>query len=213
MVDAVVLSPLERGCEIVFGIFMVISVTAAAEIGAGGQASARELLVAALGCNLAWGLIDAVIYLLQQQFGRFRNHRTLLELRAIGAEDAFRERVRAELPPLLAPTLTPDTFGRIRGVVRAYSAARPAFWPRHEFAAAALIWALVAGSTFPLVVPFIVMQDAWLALRVSHAIAVALLFVLGWRIGRWAGASAPRSGAMLAVVGTVLAVLCVMLGG
>ena len=86
------LSPFERGAEIIFGILMAISVTAAAEITLGAEVDVRELMLAALGCNLAWGLIDAVIYLLQLQFERHRVHRMVLELRAIQSDDAFRER-------------------------------------------------------------------------------------------------------------------------
>jgi hypothetical protein len=208
-----VLSPLERGCEIVFGILMTVSVVAAAEIGTGGGAGVRDLLAAALGCNLAWGLIDAVIYLLQQQFARFRNHRTLRELRTTSDEAQFRRRVRAELPPLIGPTLTSDTYAGIRAVAQGYGASRPSFWTWRELAAAATICLLVLGATFPLVVPFLLMSDAWLALRISNAIAVAMLFLLGWWIGRWSGASPLRSGTLLATVGATLAILCIALGG
>ena len=57
------------------------------------------------------------------------------------------------------------------------------------------------------------MRDAWLALRVSNAMAVAMLFLLGWWIGRWSGASPLFSGAVLASVGATLAILCIALGG
>ena len=207
------LSPFERASEIVFGVLMAISVTAAFEITAGGELDVRELMIGALGCNLAWGLIDGVMYLLQQQFERHRNHRTLQELRATSAEDAFRERVADALPPMLAPTLTPDTYARIRQAVNAYSAQRPPLWPRQELAVAAIICVLVFASTFPLVVPFMVMQDPWLAMRASHAVAVVFLFALGWRLGRWSGASALGAGIVFAAVGTALAVACVALGG
>lgn len=207
------LSPFERGAEIIFGVLMAISVTSAAEITLGGEADVRELMIAALGCNLAWGLIDAVIYLLQLQFERQRQHRMILELRELHAEDAFRKRVAAELPPLVAQAMTADSFSHIHRAVQEYSQARPAYWSRQEFAAAGLICALVFGSTFPLVLPFMLMQEPWYALRASHAIAVAMLFVLGWKLGRWSGASPFASGALLASVGIVLAVLCVALGG
>jgi hypothetical protein len=208
-----VLSPFERGAEIIFGVLMAISVTAAAEITAGGEADTRALMIAALGCNLAWGLIDGVIYLLQLQYERHRQHRMLLELRGLHAEDAFRERVAAELPPVVAQALTADSFSHIRRAVQGYARTRPAYWSRQEFATAGAICALVFGSTFPLVLPFMLMQEPWLALRVSHAIAVAMLFVLGWKLGRWSGASPLGSGTLLALVGVVLAGLCVALGG
>lgn len=207
------LSPFERAAEIIFGILMAISVTAAFEIVAGGELDTRELLLAALGCNLAWGLIDGVIYLLQQQFERYRNHRTMLELRALASEEAFRARVRDAVPPLLGPSLTPDTFASFRAVVQAYGARKPPYWSWREVQVAGLITVLVFGSTFPLVIPFMVMDDAWLALRASNAIAIVFLFYLGWRIGRWSGASPWASGALFAFVGTVLAIACVALGG
>lgn len=207
------LSPLERGCEIAFGIFMVVSVTAAAEIRSGGLASVRELFIAALGCNLAWGLIDAVIYLMQQQFGRFRNRRTLLELRAARSDEAFRQRVMEELPPLIGPALTSDTYERLRRAAHDYPVHQAPFWSGQEVLAALTIWALVVASTFPLVLPFLLLDDAKVALRASHAVAVAMLFLLGWWIGRWAGASPVRAGLLLALVGSVLAIACVALGG
>jgi VIT1/CCC1 family predicted Fe2+/Mn2+ transporter len=208
-----VLSPFERGSEIIFGVLMAISVTAAAEITSGGSLDVRELTIAALGCNLAWGLIDGVIYLLQAQFERHRQHRMVLELRSLASEDAFRERAAAELPPVVARAMSADSYARLREAVRSYAQPRPALWSGHEIAAAGLICVLVFASTFPLVVPFLVMQEPVLALRASHAVAVVMLFVLGWKIGRWSGASAIGSGAVLATVGVALAALCVALGG
>jgi len=207
------LSPLERGCEIVFGILMSVSVASATWIGTGGHAVVRELLIAALGCNLAWGMIDAAMYLLQRQFERFRSQRTLRELHAIAEEAPFRERVRAELPPLIGPALTADTYAGIRRLAREWAPTRPGFWTLQEFAAAGVIWLLVFCSTFPVVVPFFVIADPWLALRASNVVAVVMLFILGWWIGRWSGASAGWSGAVLAFAGAVLAVLCILLGG
>jgi VIT1/CCC1 family predicted Fe2+/Mn2+ transporter len=207
------LSPFERASEIIFGILMAISVTAAFEITAGAELDVRELMIAALGCNLAWGLIDGVIYLLHQQVERHRNHQTMLELRGTVADEAFRERVKDALPPVFGPAVTADTFARFRQVVQSYSAQRPPFWSGREFAVAGIIALLVFASTFPLVLPFMIMQDAWLALRASHAIAVLFLFVLGWRIGRWSGASALGCGLVFAAVGATLAVMCVALGG
>ena len=212
-VAGAVLSPFERGSEIIFGILMAISVTAAAEITAGGEADVRELMIAALGCNLAWGLIDGAIYLLQLQFDRHRQHRLILELRGLPSDEAFRARASAELPPVVAAAMNAEAIASLRRAAQAYTQARPAYWSRQELEAAGLICLLVFGSTFPLVLPFMLMQDPWLALRASHAVAVAMLFVLGWKLGRWSGASPFGAGALLALVGVALAILCVALGG
>jgi hypothetical protein len=207
------LSPLERGCEIVFGILMTASVTAATEIGTGGQATVRELLLAAFGCNVAWGMIDAAMFLLQQQFGRFRAHRTMRELRETVDEAAFRARVREELPAAIGPAITPETYAGIRRLAAAHAPGRAGFWNRSELGAAALIWLLVTVSTAPPVLPFLVLQDAALALRLHKLVMVAMLFLLGWWIGRWSGASPGRSGVVLALAGSALSVACIALGG
>src|SRR6185295_19516998 len=49
------------------------------------------------------------------------------------------------------------------------------------------VFLLVFLSTFPVVIPFIVMSSAVLALRVSNAIAIAMLFVGGYVYGRCVG--------------------------
>jgi hypothetical protein len=206
------LSPFERASESVFGILMAISVTAAFEITVGKDVDTRELMIAALGCNLAWGLIDAVMYLLQQQFDRYRQHRIVVQLHAAGSEDEFRRVVRDASPPLLAEALTPDAFARIRELTSRASE-KPSFWPARELAVAGLICLIVFASTFPLVVPFMLMQDPWLAMRASHAVAAVMLFWLGWGLGRWSGASPLASGVVFATVGVVLAVSCIALGG
>ena len=155
------LSPFDRAAEVVFGVLMAISVTAAFEITIGAQLDVRELMIAALGCNLAWGLIDGVMYLFQQQFERHRRHRLILDLRASASEEVFRERVAAALPPVIGASLTDDAFARVRRAVQSYSAQRPPFWSLHDLAVAGIICLLVFVSTFPLVVPFLCMQDPW----------------------------------------------------
>ena len=211
ILDAV-LSPFERAAEIIFGILMALSVTAAYEITAGKDIDTRELMIAALGCNLAWGLIDGAIYLLQQQFERYRNHRMMLDLRGTGEEE-FRERVLGALPPRFADAVTPDTLARFRREVDTYQGKRPHLWSKQDLAVAGIICLLCFMSTLPLVVPFMLIDNAWVAMRVSHVVAIAFLFWLGWGIGRWSGASALASGSVFAVLGTALAVMCIALGG
>jgi len=49
------------------------------------------------------------------------------------------------------------------------------------------VFLLVFLSTFPVVVPFIVMHDALIALRVSNGIAIGLLFITGYAFARITG--------------------------
>ena len=78
---------------------------------------------------------------------------------------------------------------------------------------AAGVFLLVFLSTFPVVIPFIFMKDVKLALRVSNAIAIALLFLTGYSFGRHIGRHAVGTGIAMVVLGGALVALTIALGG
>ena len=59
-----VLDPVERVSEIVFGVIMAMTFTGSIHAASDGREEIRTLLFGALGCNVAWGLVDAVMYVL-----------------------------------------------------------------------------------------------------------------------------------------------------
>ena len=58
------LDPVERHGEILFGLIMVLSFTCTLSVAESGRAEVRTMLIAALGCNLAWGIVDGVMYVI-----------------------------------------------------------------------------------------------------------------------------------------------------
>src|SRR6187401_3008488 len=71
------LDPASSLGEVLFGLIMTLTFT----LGAGliiedeGRAGARELLIAVIGCNVAWGIIDGALFLVGQLFDRGRLQR------------------------------------------------------------------------------------------------------------------------------------------
>src|SRR4051794_31054234 len=65
-----VLSPVDRVCELCFGLFMALTFVGAVSVTTAGANAGRLMFYTALGCNVAWGLADAVMYLV-----RVRTHR------------------------------------------------------------------------------------------------------------------------------------------
>jgi hypothetical protein len=59
-----VLDPVERVSEMCFGLFMALTFVGAVSA-LGGTDAPRTMFAAALGCNLAWGFVDAVMYLVR----------------------------------------------------------------------------------------------------------------------------------------------------
>ena len=72
---------------------------------------------------------------------------------------------------------------------------------------------LVFLSTFPVVIPFLVMDSAVPALRLSNAIAGVMLFMAGYAYGRCVGRHPWLVGASMVLLGALLVALTMALGG
>jgi uncharacterized BrkB/YihY/UPF0761 family membrane protein len=59
-----ILDPMERISEILFALIMALTFTCSFSVAGAGREKVRELLIGAVGCNLAWGIIDAAFYLM-----------------------------------------------------------------------------------------------------------------------------------------------------
>jgi hypothetical protein len=97
------LKPSESLTEIVAGLIMVLTFTLAASVlTGGGQDGARAALLGAIGCNAAWGIIDAVFYMMTSAFDRNRRLRLARAIAATQDEAAALAAIRSELDPYLA---------------------------------------------------------------------------------------------------------------
>jgi VIT1/CCC1 family predicted Fe2+/Mn2+ transporter len=68
-------------------------------------------------------------------------------------------------------------------------------------------------STFPIVIPFLFIADARLALRASNAVAIAMLFLCGFMFGRCAGFRPVAMGFSMVALGSALVGVAIVLGG
>src|SRR5438477_12695870 len=59
-----VLEPIDRVSEVLFGLIMVLTFTGSLSVAEAGRDDVRTMLIGALGCNLAWGIIDGALYLM-----------------------------------------------------------------------------------------------------------------------------------------------------
>jgi VIT1/CCC1 family predicted Fe2+/Mn2+ transporter len=82
-----------------------------------------------------------------------------------------------------------------------------------DFKMALGIFLLVFLSTFPVTIPFIFIHNVRLALRISNLIAIILLFIGGWLLGRYGGFNKMRTGLAIALIGIIMVFLTIQLGG
>jgi VIT1/CCC1 family predicted Fe2+/Mn2+ transporter len=84
---------------------------------------------------------------------------------------------------------------------------------RQDILGALAVCLLVFASTFPVTVPFMIMHDALRATRVSNAIALVMLFLLGHSLARFTGARPWRMGLGMLLLGAILVAIIIALGG
>lgn len=208
------LEPIERISEVLFGLIMVLTATGTLSVVKAGNPEVKTMILGALGCNLAWGIIDGGLYLLGRLEDRGRN---LMTVRAVkqAAEPAAAQRAIADaLPEPITASLAPDDLDLIARKLSQLSE-----WPkRPEFAAedwlgAAGVCVWVFFSTIPVVIPFLLTDDVRLALRLSNIVAIAMLFVCGYAFGRCTGLSPWSTGMVMVFVGVALTGVAIALGG
>ena len=199
------LEPLDRISEVLFGLIMVLTVTCSFSVVAADRRDVHGMLLAALGCNLAWGVIDAALYLLQRFGEQGRGIVALRALRETTDKVEAREIISETLPPFLVSPLSPaefeDIWQRLVGVSDLPK--RPEL-SKDDWLAALTIFLLVFLSTFPVVTPFLFLKDAKLALRASNGVAIALLFMCGYALGGYAGRSRWLTGLVMVLLGGAL---------
>jgi hypothetical protein len=211
------LEPAERLNEILFGLIMVLTFTLTAGLTVGdGPEAVRELLVATLGCNLAWGIIDGAMYLMATLLDRSRRLRAVAKVKAAPDEaTAFAEIERAiegALTSLATEEERDRLYRTIYGVVRRAPETR-ARLRKEDFYGALASGVLVVLSTLPAAVPFLFVDEPWRALRISNLLLVSLLFVVGHQWGKEAHASPWRAGFAFLAAGVLLVAVAIALGG
>jgi hypothetical protein len=207
-----VLEPSERTAEVLFGLIMVLTFTGSLSMAEAGREDIHAMLVGALGCNLAWGIIDGVLYLMGSLADRSQNLTVYRVVRDAPDPAQAHAIVADTLPPVVAEAFLSSDFERVRERIRSLPPPS-ARLSGSDWQGALGVFLIVFLSTFPVAVPFVVMESATTALRVSNAVAVAMLFVIGVVYGRSVGRSPWAVGVSMVALGAVLVALTIALGG
>jgi hypothetical protein len=209
-----VLDPIDRVSEVLFGLIMVLTFTGSLSVAEAGRDDVRAMLIGALGCNLAWGIIDGILYLMGCLAEKGRG---LLTFRAVrkATDPKIAQRVIAEaLPSVVAGVITPAELEAMHERLKQLpEPLERASLSRDDWRGAIGVFLLVFVSTFPVVIPFIFMRSAGPALRVSNVVAIVMLFLTGYAFGRLTGRRPWLVGFSMVVLGSVLVGLTMALGG
>jgi VIT1/CCC1 family predicted Fe2+/Mn2+ transporter len=209
-----VLDPIDRVSEVLFGLIMVLTFTGSLSVAEAGRDDVRTMLVGALGCNVAWGIIDAMLYLMGCLAEKSQSLMTYLTVRTATDPHTAQRLLADALPPVVASVLEPAELEAMhQRLLQLPEPPERARLSKDEWLGSAGVFLVVFVSTFPVVIPFVVMRNVGPALRVSNAIAVVMLFLTGYAFGRMTGRRPWRVGIAMVALGSILVGMTMALGG
>lgn len=209
------LDPATRVGEALFGLIMALGITGAVSIGT-EQVTNRELLIAVLGCNVAWGIVDGVMFVMLSLFDRSRKARLVNHVQKLETDQAALEQIRNELSGQFELVTTSEQREQFFHWILAGARRVPpqsASIHRDDVLGGIAVGLLVLVTTLPILLPFAVLTNTYTAVRTSNCIALGLLFGLGWWWGREVETSPLRVSLSVTGVGLALVFLTIALGG
>ena len=203
--------------EILFGLIMVLTFTLGAGLTAGeGREATRALLIGAVGCNIAWGIIDGVMYVMSCLFERGQAARFRRKLRQAKDEDDAIALIADTLDERLAQVSSEAGrrafYADVVKRVREADPGRVRIMRDDIYGGIASFW-LVFVSALPAVIPFLFITEPRAALRTSNGLLIAMLFVVGYQWGKMTSARPWVVGSSIMVFGVILVVIAILLGG
>jgi len=206
--------PVSRLMEILFGLIMVLTFTLTISISHDGKPEIRHLLTGALGCNIAWGFIDAVMFVIAAVLLRGRGITLLNALRNTRKQEEANAIISNSLQPLVAELVLPEQVEALYSEFMKLPAppkSAPIVWS--DIKGGLSVFLLVFLSTFPVTLPFLIIEDPILAKHVSNAIVLVLLFAGGYSLGKYSGFRPWGTGFVMIFIGAGLSLIAMALGG
>ena len=212
--ESAVLNPVDRIAEVLFGLIMVLSFTGSISIATDGREEVRELLWAALGCNIAWGFVDAIMYLMNVAIERGHALKMILKIHQTNSPDEAEKTLRGEIQPTIAGLLTKEELSEVSNRLRKLPVpAKKNLIIGTDLMAGVQIFLLVFLCTFPVALPFAFFDEVSVAMRASNSVALFLLFVGGFLLAGYDGFRRMLTALVYTIIGVLLVTLTIALGG
>lgn len=211
------IDPVDSLGELLFGMIMALTFTIGARLLSRNEdINPHDLVVAMIGCNVAWGVIDGVLYVIGSIFSRNQRVHVVHRLRRLTTEAEAMAVIREEFGLEDEPAIPAEDHAAFHRVVlhmMRHASPERARLRRQDFLAAVVIAVLVAVTAVPGVLPFLFFEDGYRALEAANLVQICLLFLIGFSWARHSGANPWRTGLAIVALGAGLVAVAVILGG
>jgi VIT1/CCC1 family predicted Fe2+/Mn2+ transporter len=206
------LDPIDRLAEVMFGLLMTLGLVGGISVSTAGTWTVRELMIAVIGCNIAWGVVDAFMYLVATLAERGREKELFRAIR--DADDGTAVRMTEEMIPLSAgAALRQDELRTLTDWLRARpDDGKAVRLHAGDWWAALTVFLVVLAATFPPTLPFLFLDSVPQAMRLSNLISIILFFLIGLSMDRMMG-NIVRLRVIVPVAGIALVGVIILFGG
>jgi len=212
--EGAVLNRVDRTSEILFGLIMVLTFTGAISAATDGKQEVRELLWGALGCNLAWGFVDAIMYLMNIAIERGHAYSVISRITKTENPESAREILKEEVQPLVSSLMKNEEMGEFcQRLKQLPLPSKKLIITWKDIYAAFKIFLLVFLCIFPVALPFALFSEVEIAKRASNGVALLLLFIAGYKLAGYAGFRPIITALVYTGIGVFLVALTMALGG
>lgn len=207
--------PSDRFAEILCGLIMVLTFTLAGGI---AKADAKEIILGAAGCAIAWGIIDGTILLLNTLFQRGRRMKLIERAQGVSHSEAV-DMLRREFDEQYAEVISSPTrelvYQDITNNIATTPIKRPTITKNDIMGAIGLVTIESICSLFA-IVPLLILGNEWYALRVSNITLLVVMAMVAFHWAGWAGWTGVGRvliSAAICSMGILMVVVAILMGG
>jgi len=204
----------DRISEILTGIILILSFTCTFSVIKSDTSSVLDMLTGGIMSTLAWGLIDAVMYLFMTLMDKEHNLTFINYVRKSTDRVKSRQVILDALPTVISGLMKPEEIEILREKILKLPEPEKKYRLKfNDYISAGLIFLLVSSATIPISIPFILIKDMHIALRTSNSIAILMMFLCGSALGKYVGRNRLVLGILTSLIGIALVSITIALGG
>ncbi|HSD57506.1 MAG TPA: hypothetical protein VLB04_04940 [Methanotrichaceae archaeon] len=200
-----------------FGVIMVVCFTSV--LRAYPQIAEQVIgvvLLSALFCCIAWGLVDGVFYAWEAHYELDKKKKLQAQVQSPVGEKKARELVEDDLGDTIVDLMDEKDKEQIYQIVEknvpGIDLGRVS--PREDILTVLIAFGLVVGSSIIVILPFLIFSPVMNALKISNITGIFLLFFMGyWREEDTRFTKKLITGGFTALIALIITIVTIALGG
>ncbi len=211
------ITPVGRLQEIIYALIMVITVSSTVSRAVPDtEEGIQTLIFAVLGCNIAWGIVDGVMFVLTNLFNRNKSLKMVKDATSAMTGDEALSIIDGEFSPPFEWMLGCDERKKLNEeildhVIRLHPPV--AKITRDDITGGMFCFVVTFLTTLPAIMPFYFIGEMEPAIRISNGIVMTMLFFTGVEYAKYTDKNPLKTALGLTLLGAVVVVVTILLGG